>query len=253
MTGSLLPVPGLRAVDANGAPLPGALLSFYLSGTTTPTPVYANASLTTPLSNPVVADSTGLFPAIYVDPTITYRAILMTGAAVLVRDTDPVATPSTPAAGSITGAMLASGAAVANLGFTPVNKAGDTRDQPHHRQHRLRHQLGRLSLRHPQHPERQLQLRADRRRQQRGVRHHRRLHLDDPDLRHGRLPARSGDPGAQPRARLAHPGARLGRRQRRAAHRRLGDQQGCQPGAMGLRLPGVRRAERVGGCGTGIS
>ena len=52
MTGSLLPVPGLRAVDANGLPMPGALLQFYLTSTVTPTPVYTSAALTTPLPPP---------------------------------------------------------------------------------------------------------------------------------------------------------------------------------------------------------
>lgn len=126
MTGSLLPVPALRAVDANGVPLSGALLQFYLTGTTTPTPVYTSAALTTPLSNPVVSDSAGLFPPIFRDPAITYRAQLLTSLGSLVQDVDPIAAPTINAAGSITGAMLASGAAVANLGFTPVNKAGDT-------------------------------------------------------------------------------------------------------------------------------
>ena len=126
MTGTLLPVPTLRAVDANGVPMNGALLQFYLTGTTTPTPVYTSATLGPPLSNPVVSDSAGLFPAIYIDPTITYRAQLKTGGGSLVQDIDPVAAPEVNAAGSITGAMLASGAALANLGFTPVNKAGDT-------------------------------------------------------------------------------------------------------------------------------
>ncbi len=126
MTGTLLPVPALRAVDANGVPLNGALLQFYLSGTTTPTPVYTDKTLGTPLSNPVVSNSAGLFPPIFIDPTVTYRAQLLTSGSSLVQDIDPVAQPETPAAGSITGAMLAAGAALANLGYTPVDKAGDT-------------------------------------------------------------------------------------------------------------------------------
>ncbi len=126
MTGTLLPVPTLRAVDSNGVPMSGALLQFYLTGTTTPTPVYTSATLGTPLSNPVVSDSAGLFPAIYIDPTITYRAQLKTSGGSLVQDIDPVAAPEVNGAGSITSSMLASGAALANLGFTPVNKAGDT-------------------------------------------------------------------------------------------------------------------------------
>jgi len=126
MTGTFLPAPVLRAVDQSGAPLPGALLQFYLTGTTTPTNVYTDKTLGTPLSNPVVADSGGLFPAIFLDPTVTYRCQLLTAASSLMRDIDPVAAPMAVANNSVTAAMLQAGVAVANIGFTPANKGGDT-------------------------------------------------------------------------------------------------------------------------------
>jgi hypothetical protein len=126
MTGLFLPAPVLRAVDQNGAPLPGALLQFYLTGTTTPTNVYTDKTLGTPLSNPVVADAGGLFAPIFLDPTVSYRCQLLTSAASLIRDIDPVAAPTSIAANSITSAMLQAGVAVANIGYTPLNKAGDT-------------------------------------------------------------------------------------------------------------------------------
>ena len=78
MSGNLLSAPVLRATDANGEPISGALLQFFLTTTTTPTPVYTSASLGTPLSNPVEADGGGLFPPIFLDPTVTYRAQLQT-------------------------------------------------------------------------------------------------------------------------------------------------------------------------------
>jgi hypothetical protein len=126
MTGILLTMPVLRAVDANGAPLPGALLQFYVTGTTTPTNVYSSASLGTALSNPVAADSGGLFVPIYTDPAVTYRVQLQTSVGALIRDIDPVAAPIALPANSVTSAMVQAGVAVANLGYTPVNKAGDT-------------------------------------------------------------------------------------------------------------------------------
>jgi hypothetical protein len=126
MTGTFLPAPVFRAVDASGLPLPGAQLAFYLTGTTTPAAVYASAALTTALSNPVVADSGGLFAAIWLDPTVTYRVQLLNAAGTLIRDVDPVAAPLSLAGGSVTATMLASGAAVTNIGYIPLNKAGDT-------------------------------------------------------------------------------------------------------------------------------
>ena len=126
MTGTLLTQPVIRAVDANGVPLPGAHLQFYASGTVTPTSVYSTATLNTPLTNPVTADSGGLFAPIYLDPSVIYRVQLSSSAGVLVRDVDPVNTLVANAAGSITAAMFQTGAAAANLGFAPLNRAGDT-------------------------------------------------------------------------------------------------------------------------------
>jgi hypothetical protein len=126
MTGTLLTQPVIRAVDASGSPIPGARLQFYVTGTTTPTPVYAGASLATPLANPVTADSGGLFAPIFLDPTVIYRTQLLTSAGSLIQDVDPVNGPIVNAAGSIAAAMIQGGAAIANLGFTPLNRAGDT-------------------------------------------------------------------------------------------------------------------------------
>ena len=126
MTGTLLTEPVIRAVNATGLPISGAQLQFYTTGTTTPTPVYTSSGLGTPLSNPVVADSGGLFAPIYLDPAVVYRAQLKDGGGVLIRDIDPLNAIFTPAANSITNAMLQAGVAVANIGYTPVNKAGDT-------------------------------------------------------------------------------------------------------------------------------
>lgn len=119
-------MPVLRAVDANGAPMAGAQLQFFLTGTTTPATVYSSAALTVALANPVTADSGGLFVPIWLDPTVTYRVQLLSNVGTVIRDIDPVFAPVTVATNSITSAMLQSGVAVANIGYTPLNKAGDT-------------------------------------------------------------------------------------------------------------------------------
>ncbi len=126
MTGLFLPQPLIRAVDASGAPLPGARMQFYLTGSTTPAVAYANAALSTPLSNPVVADSGGLFPPIWLDPAVVYRLQVLTSAGALIQDIDPLSQPQAVQAGAVTAAMLAAGSAQANLGFAPVNRSGDT-------------------------------------------------------------------------------------------------------------------------------
>lgn len=79
-----------RATDSNGDNLSGAKLYFYATGTTTPQNVYTASDLLTPLSNPVVADSGGKFASIYMDPALTYRAVLKTSdGATTIYDIDP--------------------------------------------------------------------------------------------------------------------------------------------------------------------
>jgi hypothetical protein len=86
--------PVTTPVDAQGDPYPGAKAHFYLAGTLTPATVYADAGLTTALSNPVVANASGQFVPIYLDPTVTYRRILRDASDVLLRDNDNINTAS---------------------------------------------------------------------------------------------------------------------------------------------------------------
>lgn len=82
------------AVDGNGNVRASAKLYFYQTGTTTLQNTYADAALSAVNTNPVVADSSGLFPAIYLGdpPTYTaYKAILKTSADVTVWTADPIA------------------------------------------------------------------------------------------------------------------------------------------------------------------
>lgn len=81
--------PRSRPSASNWGPLPGATLTFYITATTTPTQIYSDIGLVTPLPNPVEADSTGLFPTIYLDGSVTYRVILKDQNSVTLEDTDP--------------------------------------------------------------------------------------------------------------------------------------------------------------------
>jgi hypothetical protein len=64
-----------RLIDSNGIS-DGASIAFYLTGTTTPVAIYADVSLTTPLTNPVVVGAGAAVPAIYLDDSITYRRVI---------------------------------------------------------------------------------------------------------------------------------------------------------------------------------
>ena len=90
MAGSIFVRPKVAPINAGGVPYSGAKYTFYLTGTSTPASVYTDSALTTPHSNPVVADANGVFAPIWLDGSVSYRARLTTSSDVLIEDVDPV-------------------------------------------------------------------------------------------------------------------------------------------------------------------
>lgn len=84
-------MPIAQWVSSLGVPLAGAKLYFYASGTSTPLDTYSDAALTVPNTNPVVADSTGVWGSIYLQAA-DYKVNLTTstGAQVAGFSIDPV-------------------------------------------------------------------------------------------------------------------------------------------------------------------
>ncbi len=133
MPALLLPMPFLTALDNEGMPIANAKLYLYETGGTTNAVAYTNWQLSTPHEQPIVADAAGRFPAVYLqDTNAPYRAVLKDAAGNTLADIDRInGGPGTIEAadladGAVTGAKMAAGAAAANLGYTPLNKAGDT-------------------------------------------------------------------------------------------------------------------------------
>ncbi|MFL5384408.1 MAG: hypothetical protein ACJ8GN_17945 [Longimicrobiaceae bacterium] len=92
----------MRATDSNNVPLSGAKLYFYQSGTLTSATVYSDPARTTAHASPVVADAAGLFAPIYLNPSVTYRAILKNAAGVTIDDIDPYLLSDVAAVGTRT-------------------------------------------------------------------------------------------------------------------------------------------------------
>lgn len=65
-------------VDKNGVPMAAAQLFFYTAGTSTPQNTYADATLTTANTNPVIADANGRFGQIWLIPSAAYKVALYT-------------------------------------------------------------------------------------------------------------------------------------------------------------------------------
>lgn len=89
MTAALFYLPFRPALDANGIVVPGALIYFYATGSTSPQTIYADSGLTTPLTNPVTANAAGVWPAIYLDDAVTYRVVLKDADGTTLDDSDP--------------------------------------------------------------------------------------------------------------------------------------------------------------------
>ena len=84
-----IPVRQVR-INSSGRPHAGAKAYFYAAGTTTPRPVYTTSSMSVAHPNPVVANSAGVFPAVYLDPRYTYRCITQTSAGTAIDDEDNI-------------------------------------------------------------------------------------------------------------------------------------------------------------------
>lgn len=84
--------PTPQYLDDNGEPLPGGLLYFYVTGTTTPQNTYSDPSLDIIYanSNPVVLDAAGRAPNIFASYEDVFRVVLKTAAGVTVWTRDDV-------------------------------------------------------------------------------------------------------------------------------------------------------------------
>jgi hypothetical protein len=93
------PLSQVQQFDANGKPLAGARLYLFNGGSTTPRTGYKDSALTSPHPNPIVTDSAGRIPLVFLDDGI-YRQRLTTKTGTLIFDNDGVPVLSTAAGGA---------------------------------------------------------------------------------------------------------------------------------------------------------
>lgn len=119
-------LPFTPALGLNGLVEGGSMLFFAQPGTLTAKSVYTTPALTTAHANPVVADASGRFPDIYLDPKELYRVRLETSLGVELGDVDEYAGPDAGLRADLaasTGASLVSwiGSAVGAVARTITN------------------------------------------------------------------------------------------------------------------------------------
>lgn len=81
-------LPYQTVIDPTGVPIPGGQLFFYRSGTNTKLNTYADPLFATPNSNPVQANSAGMFPNIFLNGN--YKVVLTDSLGNQVWTADPV-------------------------------------------------------------------------------------------------------------------------------------------------------------------
>lgn len=83
--------PAPQFFDNSGLPLTGGTLGFYLTGTTTLATIYTDRALSIPAQNPIPLDSAGRTQTnVFLDPAVTYKAILASSAGTVIWTKDPV-------------------------------------------------------------------------------------------------------------------------------------------------------------------
>jgi len=82
---------------ASGNSYAGAKLYFYVTTTSTAATVYSNPTLTTPITQPVVASAAGVFQEIYLDESVTYKVVWTTAGGSQLGEVDPINGPLTAA------------------------------------------------------------------------------------------------------------------------------------------------------------
>jgi hypothetical protein len=85
----LFPLSRMQQFDSNGKLLSGARLFLFEGGTDTPISGFKDSSLSTPHTNPILADSAGRLPLIYLDDGF-YRQRLTTASGLLIFDDDGI-------------------------------------------------------------------------------------------------------------------------------------------------------------------
>lgn len=90
MAGRLIPRLFDVVIDANGAPISGALMTTYVNNTTTLKTTWTTSALNVAHTNPIVADSAGRFPDIWGVEGETYRVKITNASGVLIYQSDDI-------------------------------------------------------------------------------------------------------------------------------------------------------------------
>jgi microcystin-dependent protein len=108
-----------QILDPTGVPYVGASCTFYATGTGTLQNTYADVLCTIPNPNPVLTNSAGFWPQIFMIPSPAYRVRVEDPAGGVIYDVDPVSGVPTTGYGSYIPGYVPPGAIMPFAGGTP--------------------------------------------------------------------------------------------------------------------------------------
>lgn len=86
----ITPTPYQTVLSANGVPVAGALISSFLGGTSTPTPMYTDSTGTVATTQPLVADAAGRWVTFLDSNVGTYKFVITDSLGVAIRTVDGI-------------------------------------------------------------------------------------------------------------------------------------------------------------------
>lgn len=129
--------PFIHVEDSNGSPIVGAVLKVYEAGTTTYRPIFSDAALTTPITNPLsgtnASDASGNFVPVFMEAGL-YKLRAETSVGVLIWEYDNLDTGTSAGAGALPITAGGTGGrtpteALANLGAASTSDVTDLAEQ----------------------------------------------------------------------------------------------------------------------------
>jgi hypothetical protein len=101
---AIFQIPYGTLLDTGGVIIPGGAIQFYNAGTTTPQTVYSDSGLTTPISQPIAADSAGRLPVIYLT-TGSFKIVLKDASGNTLKTLDNLDSGMPAASGALAAAI----------------------------------------------------------------------------------------------------------------------------------------------------
>ena len=127
----LSPIANESQINDAGNPLSGGTIDTFLSGTSTRATTYMDGTGDTPQSNPIVLNTIGLAPTIFLDSDLTYKFVIKSSTGIVQRTVDNIVAIGGGAGGAAGNEWVMSGLNPTFINATSFSLGGDQRTNFH--------------------------------------------------------------------------------------------------------------------------